>query len=110
MENNRTALLAKINELETTIKTLTEDRPQTDDPIVRSNARMYFDSDYAPYVATDGSLLWFSGLPKMSSSVFLSYDSPLNITTECYGGASVFLAEINAAMVIDLSPNLSIRI
>ena len=60
---------------------------------------LYFDDEGVVFAATDGSLIFFSGIARTAAGVFLGVGNELNIVVETADGPSIFLAELRAVIL-----------
>ena len=94
----------RIEQLTETIKTLNTQHDQNSAPPNPSNPGLYFDDIGCTFCATDGSLIFFDGIPRSACGVFFAVSLPLNIVTETFDGASIFCAEIRGVILALVYP------
>ena len=92
-------LYDRLDEITETIVTLNSQQNLITDPTNPSNLGLYYDDTGCTYCATDGSLIFFDGIPRSACGAFFAVSSPLNIVTETFDGASIFCAEIRAVIL-----------
>ena len=90
----------RIDEIAQTIQTLTSQTNNQVTMIDHNTNNVYFDtSTGSPYLACDGSLIFFAGTPRSSASCFFRIGSSLNIAVETNDGASIYIAEVRAVVL-----------
>ena len=90
----------RLAELSVTIKTLTEPiNNRTAAAHTDPTIGLYFDDIGAPYCATDGSLIFFSGIPRSAASVCFGTGCTLNVCVETQDGPSIYMAEVRAVIL-----------
>ena len=90
----------RIDELAETISQLTSTtNNQTTAQSNSTTMSLYFDSVGAVFCACDGSLIFFSGIPRSAAGCFFGVGSDLNIVVETDDGASIYIAETRAVIL-----------